>query len=235
MTSGLKMLTSPTSPSAEQAPDLGEHVARALVAVVRELGHQRAVISRPAASLAAERRRRGCASAARWPPRPIALPDAYHSKCPWPGQSAAGTAGRRCPATMWPISPAPPLAPRIEPRRRMTMPPPMPGAERQHQRVGGAARRAVTPLGEHRAVGVVVDGDRQPEPLGHQRLEADALERQVRRGRDDAAAAVDHAGHAEADARDLALGRVGRLDDHRLERGRAAPRCREHCDARCAR
>ena len=58
-----------------------------------------------------------------------------------------------------------------------------PGAEREHDHVAGAAAGAVPRLGEHRAVAVVVDRHREPEPLGHHRRERDVRERQVGRVR----------------------------------------------------
>ena len=100
---------------------------------------------------------------------------------------------------MWPSSAAPP----VTPRTRLAVAHDAAadaGPDRQHHRVVAAERRAVAPLGEHRAVRVVVDGDRHAEPLLHQRLEGHALERQVRAGGDGAVPAVDDRRDAEGGA-----------------------------------
>ena len=62
-----------------------------------------------------------------------------------------------------------------------------PGADRQHHRVRLALRGAVEVLGEGRDVGVVVDEDRQADPLADQVADRQVGQRQVDRGDRDAA------------------------------------------------
>ena len=69
------------------------------------------------------------------------------------------------------------------------------------------AAGAVARLGEHRAVAVVVDRDRKPEPLGHHGLERHVRERQVRRVDGGAGAPVERDRDAEADGRDVVVDR----------------------------
>ena len=113
----------------------------------------------------------------------------------------------------------------------------MPGPEREHHGVVAAARRAVAPLGEHRAVGVVVDAHGQAEPLGHQRLEA----RRPPSGRcgdagDDSVAAVHHArARRSRRAATSASDRAPRPRAPSRRARRAAGRCSRSCDERCAR
>ena len=60
------------------------------------------------------------------------------------------------------------------------------------------ARLAAAPLGEHRRVGVVVDDDGQPEPLGQQVAHGDAAQRQMVGVQRDAGLGIDQARDPEA-------------------------------------
>jgi hypothetical protein len=86
-------------------------------------------------------------------------------------------------------------------------------ADRQQQRIGVVRGRPEAPLGQHRRRRIVVDEDRQPEPLGHEVAEREVADRQVDRGHRDAALLVDQRGDSEADRFDLATARLARLPD----------------------
>ena len=96
-----------------------------------------------------------------------------------------------------------------------------PGPEREHHDVVRAAAGAVARLGEHRAVAVVVDRHRQPEPLGHHRLERHVRQWQVGGVGRGAGAPVERHRNAEADRLDLLVdlgaGLLDGLDDRRHE------------------
>ena len=75
-------------------------------------------------------------------------------------------------------------------------------------------------LGEDRRVGVVVDEDRQAEPLAHQVAERHVVDRQVVRPDRDPALVVDQRRDAEADRGHVGSGRADLLDgrDEDLQR-----------------
>ena len=85
------------------------------------------------------------------------------------------------------------------------------GPDREQRDVGAAARRAGASLRPDRAVGVVVDLDRQPEPLGHHLAELQIGEREVDRLHRDAGPAVERAGDPEADGLYLPVNRLASL------------------------
>ena len=80
--------------------------------------------------------------------------------------------------TMWPSSPAAPVAPRTM-RPSARIPPPTPVPIVSMSDVARAARGAVAPLGDQRRGGVVVDDDRQPEALRQQVAQRHVDEREV--------------------------------------------------------
>ena len=80
------------------------------------------------------------------------------------------------------------------------------GADGQHHRLAGPARRAGAVLGQRGQVGVVVDEHRQAEALGHHVREPDVPEREVDRDHRGAGALVDQRRDPEADRVDLAAG-----------------------------
>ena len=90
-------------------------------------------------------------------------------------------------------------------------PPADAGAERTAARRSGPLRRAPAMLGHDRGVGVVVDGDRAAQALGHDVAERDVPQRQMHGGARDPRARVDERRDAEADRAHVAAGRIAGL------------------------
>ena len=172
ITSGSKMFTRLARPT----PSCGrclDRAARDRVAVVGELGHERAGELQARGQRAAQRRLRLPRARASGASRTSAEPEATASRHRGSG-SCPGTGGPSASTTMWPSSPPAPCEPRYTRRR---------GSSRRRCRCPSVSittfappRRAEPVLGQHRAGRVVVHHHRQAEALGHE-----SRERQVRR------------------------------------------------------
>ncbi len=162
---------------AEPRADQRDRLARRLVPVVGELGHERPGSSRPSASARAEPGVRAARRPAAWPRAPAPVPEANASTQPRLGQ-LPWHGGPSNSITMCPSSPATPIAPAVE-LAAEDQAAADPGPERHHDRLAGALGGAGAVLGDGGRVAVVVDEHRQPEPLGHHVGEGDVGERQV--------------------------------------------------------
>ena len=192
ITSGLNTLTSPTSPAPSLRPIARQHRPRRRIAVVGQLGDERAgdLAARSASAPSAEP---GSAPAADRPSSPIASPEASTSRQPRPGQSpgqslavdvdhhvaelGADAAARRgrC-------------ARRSGCRRRSRCRArPSPRGRRPARRRAGASASIAR-------LASLSTYDRQAEPLAHQVAERHVVERQVIRPQRHARAASTRAG-----------------------------------------
>ena len=181
------------------AADVGEDAARRLVALVREPHEPVRVRGRPECVL---RRARGREAgdvrlevpAPRAPPlaRPPVVDDDDVSEL----DAAAGRAGERPSVRDHPAA--------------------EPCSEREHDDVVDPAGRAHSPLGDRGCVRVVVDPDRQPEPLDHVVAQRKVVERKVDHVVRPASHEVERSGHAHPDRGHVVAEHFG---DGRLELG----------------
>ena len=166
-TSGLKMFTKLAIATPRFVPISAQHLDRRLVAVVRELGHERTGELAPVGKRSAEPGVGALAARHAEPPAQAPSPTrATRRSRGWgscPGRAARPYRSRRGRAHRPRRSP-----PRYSSPRRIS-PPPIPVPIVSIDGLARAARGAGAVLGERRHVGVVVDEHRQPQPLGHDR------------------------------------------------------------------
>src|SRR3954447_3277119 len=208
----------------EIAADERHRADRGLVAVVRQLGHQCAGDVASSGELAAER---GVGRLARGT---LALARERRAG----GQRLQATVVRTVARAGRPVLVDDEMAELARRPVSSSQQPPGrddraadPGPEREHHRVCRALGRAGLVLGEQRRVRVVVDGDRQPDPLGHEVAHRRVAQVEVVGPHRGPAIAIHQRGNAHPDGLDGHVGDLHELAYDPLDRiQRAGPRRR---------